>query len=130
MGQSYGRDGAHRLAASGSDAGTCINDAARGKHLIMTNQPNEPNRPRRNTERPERPARPNRPDRPNRPGRERPARELPGGGLPDIDLPDIELPEIRPLELFNLLNAEIPLLMLPVRLETRFYRDPNLLKIR
>ncbi len=77
-----------------------------------------------------------RPNRPNRPGSAVPptgappetgrsATESPGGGLPDIDLPDI-----NPLALYSLLNADVPLLMLPVRLETRFYRDPNRLKIR
>ncbi|MBK8034814.1 MAG: hypothetical protein IPK17_35990 [Chloroflexi bacterium] len=77
-----------------------------------------------------------RPNRPNRPGRAAPptgtvpevgrsAAELPGGGLPDIDVPDI-----NPLVLYSLLSADVPLLLLPVRLETRFYRDPNRLKIR
>ncbi len=32
--------------------------------------------------------------------------------------------------MFASLRTDIPLLMLPVRLETRFYRDPNRLRIR
>ncbi len=41
------------------------------------------------------------------------------------NLPKSDLPTA-----FEALNADFPLLMLPVRLETRFYRDPHRLRIR
>ena len=46
------------------------------------------------------------------------------------DLPGIDLPNLDPAVLFSLLRADIPLLMLPVRLETRFYHNPDRLRIR
>jgi hypothetical protein len=52
-------------------------------------------------------------------------------GIPDgTDLPDIELPDINPAVLFNALKTNLPLLMLPARLETRFYKNPDRLRIR
>ena len=49
-------------------------------------------------------------------------------GIPDG--PDIELPDINPAVLFNALKSNLPLLMLPARLETRFYKNPDRLRIR
>jgi hypothetical protein len=46
------------------------------------------------------------------------------------DIPDIELPDINPAVLFHALKTSMPLLMLPTRLETRFYKNPARLRIR
>ncbi len=55
--------------------------------------------------------------------------ELPGDllDLPDeLEIPDIEL---NPRILFSVLETGVPLLMLPVRIETRFYHEQERLRI-
>jgi len=81
------------------------------------------------------PLRRNRPQRtprdPARPGRRRPGVESPpvGPQIPEIpDLPD--MPDLEPSIVFRALSQNIPFLMLPVRIETRFYHNPHRLRIR
>jgi hypothetical protein len=52
-------------------------------------------------------------------------------GTPDIPgLPPFDPPDLPPALSFAALRAEIPFLLLPVRLETRFYHAPERLRIR